>query len=147
MTFTTTMNLFGDERYHPKNPEYVRVAETAAQLAIAEWLQGIDSEHMHLFEVNGVECALECFTGHWGMDARWRWGRTSAGDPDEDDSGEDILLDVALGRKIAPGRQRARRRAELRPYADGDLAEDEIKTCALTRANENLGKLVLHRMG
>ena len=147
MTFTTTMNLFGEERYSPLHPEYLRVAEVAARLAIAEWLQGIDRAHLHLFEVVGVECALECFTGHWGMDARWRWGRTAAGDPDEDDSGEDILLDVALGRKVAPRRRKSRRRPELPPYADGDLAPEEIKTCALARAKENLGKLVLHRMG
>ena len=122
MAFTMTMNLFGDERYSLRHPEYLRVAEAAAQLAIAEWLQGIDREQMHLFEVDGVECALECFTGHWGTDARWRWGRTAAGDPDEDDSGEDILLDVALGRKVArPDRRRRVGGLELPPYAEGDL--------------------------
>ena len=147
MAFTMTMNLFGDERYHPQHPEYLRVAEAAAQLAIAEWLKGIGGEHMHLFEVDGVECALECFAGHWGTDARWRWGRIAAGDPDEDDSGEDILLEVALGRPLAPGKRSARRRAALPPYAEGDLSVDEIKACALTRARENLGKLVLHQMG
>ena len=123
------------------------MAESAARFAVVEWLQGLDREHMHLFEVDGVECALECFTGHWGTEARWRWDRTAAGDPDEDDSGEDILLDVALGRKVAPRQQKARRQAKLPPYAEGDLSEDDIKSCALARARENLGKLALHRMG
>ena len=91
------MNLFGDERYPAQHPEYLRVAVEAAQAAIAEWLRGIDGNHVYLFEVEGVECALECFAGHWGTNARWRWGRLAAGDPDENENGENILLDVALG--------------------------------------------------
>ena len=92
------MNLFGEEKYDPRDPAYLRAAESAAHLAISDWLESVHAEHMYLFEVDGVECALERFTGHWGMEARWRWGRTAAGDPDEDESGENILLDVALGR-------------------------------------------------
>jgi hypothetical protein len=147
MPFTMTMNLFGNERYHPKHPEYLRLAEAAAKLAIAQWLEGIDPNCMHFFKVDGIECAVECFS--WGMSApRWRWGRLDAGDPDEDESGEDILLDVALGRRISPSIPKVRRRkAKLPPYADGDLAEDEIKACAMARAKENLGKLVLHPSG
>ena len=149
MDFTTTMNLFGEERYLPAQPAYRRLAEAAAQLALAEWLRGIDAAHMHLFEVDGVECALECFTGHWGSEARWRWGRTAAGDPDEDDSGENVLLEVALGCRLRSQARGARRRAtllSLPPYAEGDLSADEIKACAQVRAKENLGKLVLHRL-
>ena len=145
--YTASMNLFDEEKHAPGSPVYLGVAEAAARLAIADWLQDIDGKHMYLFEVEGVECALECFTGHWGTDARWRWGRTAAGDPDEDDSGEDILLDVALGRKVAWQPGKARRRPPLPPYAEGNLSEDEIKSCALARAKQNLGKLFLHRMG
>ena len=146
MTYTTTMNLFGDERYPAPHPEYLRVAVEAAQAVIAEWLRGIDGNHTYLFEVEGVECALECFAGHWGTNARWRWGRLAAGDPDEDESGENILLDVALGRRLAVGKRRARADAGLPPYTESDLSVDEIKACAETRAKENLEKLVLHRM-
>ena len=142
------MNLFGEERYLPAQPEYRRLAEEAAQLALAEWLRGIDAQHMYVFEVDGVECALECFTGHWGSKARWRWGRTAAGDPDEDGSGENVLLEVALGCPLLPKNRSARRRvASVPPYAEGDLSADEIRACAQARAKESLGKLVLHRLG
>ena len=148
MAFTTTMNLFGEERYLPAQPEYRRLAEEAAQLAVAGWLKGIDAAHTYLFEVNGIECALECFTGHWGSEARWRWGRTAAGDPDEDDSGENVLLEVALGCPLTSRKQGTRRRVTLvPPYGEGALSADEIRACATARAKENLGKLVLHRLG
>ena len=149
MAYTTTMNLFGEERYLPAQPEYRRLAEEAAQLALAEWLRGIDAQHMYVFEVDGVECALECFTGHWGSEARWRWGRTAAGDPDEDDSGENVLLEVALGYRLRSQARGARRRATLPPlppYAEGDLSADEIRAYAQARTKENLGKLILHRL-
>lgn len=145
--FTPTLNLFGDEKHAPGSPEYRRVAEEAAQDAIAEWLKGVDAERMHVFEADGVECALECCTGHWGEESRWRWGRVDAGDPDEDESGENVLLLIALGCRLAPGVRSARRRAVLPPYVEGALGPDEIRACARARAKENLGKLVLHPLG
>lgn len=146
-TFTPILNLFGDDKHAPGSPEYRRMAEEAAQDAIAEWLRGVDAHRMHLFEADGVECALECFPGHWGEESRWRWGRTKGGEPDEDESGENVLLLIALGCRLAPGVRSARRRAVLPPYAEGALSPDEIKVCARARAQENLGKLVLHPLG
>ena len=145
--FSPTLNLFGDDKHAPGSPEYRRAAEQAAQDAIAEWLRGVDADRMHLFEADGVECALECFPGHWGEESRWRWGRTDAGDPDENLSSENVLLLVALGCRLAPGVRSARRRIVLPPYAEGALSPDEIKACARARALENLGKLILHSLG
>lgn len=172
--YTQTLNLFGEEKHAPGTPEYVRAAEAAARRAVTRWLTGVDGRTMHRFDVDGVECALELFTGHWGEagSERWRCGRTGEGDPDEDYSdgedldedepheddpeeeapgedglGEDILLEIALGRRLDPARRRARRQAAPPPYAGGDLTLEEIAAAAEARAEANLGKLVLHPMG
>ena len=74
MTYTTTLNLFGDERYSARHPDYFRVAVEAAQAAVAEWLRGIDGNHTYPSSRSRASSAsLECFAGHWGTNARWRW--------------------------------------------------------------------------
>ena len=129
---------------------YRRVTRNAARTAIRKWLRGLHRSGMYLFEVDGVECALEYFNGHWGMEegGRWRWGRVGAGDPDEDMSGEDVLLEVALGGPL-PRQQPSGpyRRRDTPMFSGGaDLTRAEIRRLAAARACENLGKLVLHRL-
>jgi hypothetical protein len=148
-----TLDLFQNEEYPSGSSAYLNAATAGARKAIQNWLGRLERGPMYLFEVAGTECALEFFTGHWegvapyGMvkGGRWRWGRIDAGDPDADESGEDILLDVALGRTPAPGKRGNRRRA-LSPYSDSDLTQVEIEAHALARAEENLEKLALHKM-
>ena len=129
---------------------YRRVTREAARAAIRKWLRDLHCSGMYLFEVDGVECALEYFNGHWGMEegGRWRWGRVGMGDPDENVSGEDVLLEVALGRPL-PHQQPSgpRRRRDIPTFSGGgDLTRAEIRRMAAARAFENLGKLVLHRL-
>ncbi len=42
-----------------------RIAESAAREAIQQWLHGLNRAGLYTFEVDGVECALEFFRGHW----------------------------------------------------------------------------------
>ncbi len=140
--------------YSATDPTYRRTAAEAARQATLEWLRGVDRRSMHLFEADGVECALEFFTGHWegvvpyGMteEGRWRWGRVDAGDPDEDESGEDVLLEVALGRTLSSDPPTSRRRPPLSPFSDAELTTAAIRTHALARAKERLSKLVLRHL-
>ena len=129
---------------------YRRITRDAARAAIRKWLQGLHCSGMYLFEVDGAECALEYFTGHWGMEegGRWRWGRVGAGDPDEDRLGEDVLLEVALGGPLPRQQPSGPYRRRDFPVLSGgaDLTRAEIKSMAAARARENLGKLVLHRL-
>jgi hypothetical protein len=151
---STASNPSTAEKYSPGCPMYLHAATAGAGQAINEWLRRIERCPMYLFEVSGVECALEFFTSQWpgavpyGMveGGRWRWGRLESGDPDEDESGEDILLDVALSRPRVRGRQGRRYRANFPPYADGGLSQAEIEAYAVIRAVENLGKLSLRKM-
>ncbi len=137
--------------YRATDRTYGRTATEAARQAVQEWLQHVDRRSMQLFEVDGVECALEFFAGHWegvapyGMaeGGRWRWGRVDAGDPDEDESGEDVLLDVALGRTLSADPATGRRRPAFPPFSDAELTTAAIRTHALARAEENLSRLVL----
>ena len=134
---------------------YRRTAAGAARKAIQEWLRRVDRRSMHSFDVNGVKCALEFFTGHWGgvepygmvEGGRWRWKRLDAGDPDEDESGEDVLLEVALGRPLSPEPPEGlRKRRPFPAFSEGELTTAEIRTLSLARAKENLAKLVLRRL-
>ena len=144
-------NLPDEERHPPGSPPYLHAATVGAGQAINAWLRQIERGPVYLFEVAGMECALEFFTGHWagvvpyGMveGGRWRWGRLESGDPDEDETGEDILLDVALSRAPVRGRQGRRHRAKFPPYPGDDLTQAEIETHAASRAKENLKKLDL----
>ena len=143
-----------EKKHAPGSPAYLHAATSGAGEAIHRWLCQIKRGPTYLFAVAGVECALEFCTGHWagvapyGMaeGGRWRWGRLESGDPDEDESGEDILLDAALGRPPVRGRAGRRHRAEFPAYPGGDLTQAEIKAHAATRAEQNLQKLVLHEV-
>ena len=133
---------------------YLYAATAGAGRAINQWLRQIERGPMYLFEVGGVECALDFLTGHWAEVApyamveggRWRWGRLESGDPDDDETGEDILLDVTLSRPLAKGRAGRRHRATFPPYADCDLTKKEIEFHSIVRAEENLRKLTLRKM-
>lgn len=145
-------DLSNEEKHSPSSSLYLHAAIAGAGQAINAWLRRIKRGPTYLFEVGGVECALEFFTGHWagvapyGMveGGRWRWGRLESGDPDKDGSGEDILLDVALGRPLARGMQGRRHRAKFPPYPPGsDLTQAEVEAHAAAQAEENLTKLDL----
>ena len=133
--------------YAPANTTYQRIVRETAHDATQAWLHSLDCACMYFFQVDGVECALEFFTGHWGFEegGRWRWGRVDAGDPDEDDSGEDVLLEVALGRTLPPQPPTVRRRWALVALSgEADLTRTEIRALVTARARENLDKLVLY---
>ena len=145
---------FPDEKHPSGSSLYLHAAVAGAGEAINAWLKQIKRGPTYLFEFEGVECALEFFTGHWegvvpyGMveGGRWRWGRLDAGDPDEDETGEDILLDVALGRSPVRGRAGRCHRAKFPPYPGGALTQAEIRAHAAKRAEENLYALILREM-
>ena len=137
-------------KYSPDAATYRRIVKDAARAAIRDWLHSLRRSGMYLFTVDGVECALEYFEGHWGFeeDGRWRWGRTGAGDPDEDLSGEDVLLEVALGRALPPQRPTTPcRRRDLPAFCgEAGLARAEIRALTAAHARENLDKIVLQSL-
>ena len=132
--------------YTPASTTYRRTVREAARNAIQTWLRGLDRASVYSFQVDGVACALEFFTGHWGFEegGRWRWGRGDAGDPDENTSGDDVLLEVALGRALPPQPPTVRRRRDLVTFSGEDhLTRAEIRALVSARVRENLDKLVL----
>ena len=141
-----------EQRYSSGEPMYLHVATAAVRSVIVEWLNTLERGPVYLFEVESVECALEFVPDHaegfapHGLveGGRWRWGRLESGDPDEDETGEDILLDVALSRPLARGRQGRRHRTAFPPYRGGDLTHAEVAEYAVVRAKVNLGRLSLH---
>ena len=128
---------------------YRRLVRDAASASIHDWLRGLSGLGRYLFVVDGIECALEFYRGHWGMEegGRWRWGRVDAGDPDEDCSGENVLLEVALGRKLSTQPvSTIQRRRDFPVYGDGaEFTGEEIARRTRAAATANLCKLKLHR--
>ena len=135
------------KKYAPASTAYQRIVREAARDTIQAWLHSLDYTHMHFFQADGVECGLQFFMGYWGLveGGRWRWGRGDAGDPDENTSGDDVLIEIALGRALPPQPPTVRRRRNLVALSgEAELTRAEIRALVSARARENLNKLVLY---
>ena len=148
-----------EARYLPGDKEYIRAAKAGAWQAVKLWLKRLEASpeldpyRPFEFKANGVQCFIQFHPGHWGGvipygipgGGRWIWAREGI-DPDEDLSGEDVLLDVALGRPIGPKPLHCNRRGGLPPYARSELTLAQVERRARARARRNLAGLGLHLM-